>query len=96
MVRRHARTALVFGPAAAACAIADAQARKSPARAWTPPKTEWGDPDLRGTWIRQWTVSFPVHRTEQPMYEYACHDGNAPSMEGLLRSARVGERDRSR
>jgi hypothetical protein len=27
------------------------------------------------------------------MYEYACHEGNAPSMEGLLRAARVAERE---
>jgi hypothetical protein len=47
-------------------------------------------------WTHSWTASFPMHHTDQPMYEYACHEGNAPSMEGLLRAARVGERDRER
>jgi hypothetical protein len=173
MRRRFVRTALVLGLAAAACAIAGAQVPKSSGRAYTPAKTEWGDPDnemihdarivgmdgqphgdvqrwmgdsrghwdsqtlvvdttrfngkapVRGSggnlhlierftridpdtlkyeftiddptvWTRQWTVSFPMHHTDQPMYEYACHEGNAPSMEGLLRAARVAERDRSR
>ena len=33
-------------------------------------------------WTRPWTVSFPLHHSDEPMYEYACHEGNAPSMEG--------------
>jgi hypothetical protein len=44
-------------------------------------------------WTRPWTAEFPLRATNQPMYEYACHEGNARSMEGLLRAARVGERD---
>jgi hypothetical protein len=47
-------------------------------------------------WTHSWTVSFLMRHTDQPMYEYACHEGNAPSMEGLLRAARVGERERAR
>jgi hypothetical protein len=43
-------------------------------------------------WLRPWTAAFPLHRTDGPMYEYACHEGNAMSMEGLLRAARVDER----
>jgi hypothetical protein len=44
-------------------------------------------------WTRPWTVAFPLRRTDGLMYEYACHEGNAPSMEGLLRAARVAERE---
>ena len=41
------------------------------------------------TWTRAWTASFPLKKTKQPMYEYACHEGNARSMEGILRAAAV-------
>jgi len=41
------------------------------------------------TWTRPWTVQFPLKRTTQPMYEYACHEGNARSVEGILRGAAV-------
>jgi hypothetical protein len=40
------------------------------------------DPD---TWTRPWTASFPMTRTNDLMYEYACHEGNFRSMEGLFR-----------
>ena len=39
-------------------------------------------------WTRAWTASFPLRRIDQPMYEYACHEGNARSVEGILRGAR--------
>jgi hypothetical protein len=41
------------------------------------------------TWTRTWTAAFPLKRTTQPMYEYACHEGNYRSMEGLLKGAAV-------
>ena len=41
------------------------------------------------TWTRPWTAAFPLKKTTQPMYEYACHEGNARSMEGILRAAAV-------
>jgi len=41
------------------------------------------------TWTRAWTAAFPLKKTKQPMYEYACHEGNARSMEGILRAAAV-------
>src|SRR5262245_42495806 len=31
------------------------------------------DPD---TWTRPWTVAYPMLRTTEKMYEYACHEGN--------------------
>ena len=27
-------------------------------------------------WIRPWTFSVPMQRSDQPLYEYACHEGN--------------------
>src|SRR5262249_28106712 len=41
------------------------------------------------TWTTSWTVAFPLKRSPQPMYEYACHEGNARSVEGILRGAAV-------
>jgi len=40
-------------------------------------------------WTAPWTARFPLHRVNERMYEYACHEGNFRSMEGLLHSARV-------
>ena len=44
------------------------------------------------TWTRAWTGQFPLKRTDQPLYEYACHEGNFRSMEGLLKGAAVQRR----
>jgi hypothetical protein len=44
-------------------------------------------------WTTPWTVRFPMHRTDQRIYEYACHEGNFRSVEGILRGARAQERD---
>jgi hypothetical protein len=41
------------------------------------------------TWTQPWTAEFPLKKTDQPMYEYACHEGNARSIEGILRAAAV-------
>jgi hypothetical protein len=41
------------------------------------------------TWTREWTADFPLKKTDQAMYEYACHEGNARSVEGILRGAAV-------
>ena len=35
------------------------------------------------TWEAPWTVMFPMRRTADPIYEYACHEGNY-SMAGIL------------
>jgi hypothetical protein len=40
-------------------------------------------------WIRPWTAVVTLTRIDGPMYEYACHEGNARSVEGILRGARV-------
>ena len=34
-------------------------------------------------WTRRtWTAAVPLTRTDEPMYEYACHEGNTRSVEG--------------
>jgi hypothetical protein len=42
-----------------------------------------------GTWTRAWTVMFPMRRTAEPIYEYACHEGNYIAMSGILKAARM-------
>ena len=42
------------------------------------------------TWSTPWAVSIPMRRTDVPMYEYACHEGNY-SMPGILAGARADE-----
>ena len=42
------------------------------------------------TWSAAWTVSIPMRRTDVPMYEYACHEGNY-SMPGILAGQRADE-----
>jgi hypothetical protein len=41
---------------------------------------------------RPWTGRLPLVGFEGPLYEYACHEGNV-AMEGMLRGARLEERD---
>ena len=40
------------------------------------------------TWTSPWTASIPLQRTDVPMYEYACHEGNH-SMYGILAGQRA-------
>ena len=42
------------------------------------------------TWVSPWTASIPMRMAEQPMFEYACHEGNY-SMEGILAGHRAEE-----
>ena len=42
------------------------------------------------TWTRPWTASLPMRRSEEPLYEYACHEGNY-SMPGILGGHRMDE-----
>lgn len=42
-------------------------------------------------WTKPWTVSQTMWRTEQPVYEYACHEGNH-GMRGILAGARELEK----
>ena len=47
--------------------------------------------DDPSTWTRSWTVAFPMAKTEGPMYEYACHEGNY-GLVNILSAARANER----
>ena len=42
------------------------------------------------TWVRPWTVQFPMNRMNEPLYEYACHEGNY-SLRNILKGARAAE-----
>ena len=42
------------------------------------------------TWVSPWTASIPMRRTDVPMFEYACHEGNY-SMPGILGGHRAEE-----
>lgn len=41
-------------------------------------------------WTRPWTVQIPMTRNTQPMYEYACHEGNY-ALANILKGARADE-----
>jgi hypothetical protein len=45
-----------------------------------------------GTWVKPWTVQIPMTRTDSPIYEYACHEGNYAMM-NMLSGARAKEKD---
>jgi len=40
-------------------------------------------------WTSTWTAHFPMHRINDRIYEYACHEGNFRSMQGMLLGARA-------
>jgi hypothetical protein len=42
------------------------------------------------TWVKPWTVQFPMTRINEPIYEYACHEGNY-SLRNILAAARKSE-----
>ncbi len=41
------------------------------------------------TWARPWTADVTLKRQEASIYEFACHEGNAGIMLGILRTARA-------
>ena len=43
------------------------------------------------TWTSSWTASIPMRRSDVPMYEYACHEGNY-SMDGILAGQRAQDK----
>jgi hypothetical protein len=43
------------------------------------------------TFVRPYTVAVPMTRLDEPIFEYACHEGNY-GMEGILRGARAQEK----
>ncbi|MBM63719.1 MAG: hypothetical protein CL484_12305 [Acidobacteria bacterium] len=44
------------------------------------------------TWSQPWTVMIPLKRTQDPLFEYACHEGNL-GMTGILAGYRAEERE---
>ena len=44
------------------------------------------------TFSGPFTVELPMARIEEPIFEYACHEGNY-ALEGILRGARAEEQD---
>ncbi len=44
--------------------------------------------DDPGTWVRPWTVQLPMMLSDEPIYEYACHEGNYGMM-NMLSGARA-------
>ncbi len=45
------------------------------------------------TWASSWTAEVPLQRRDQPIYEFACHEGNYSIM-GMLRTARLEDANR--
>jgi hypothetical protein len=46
------------------------------------------------TWTRPWTAAVPLKQTSDRIYEFACHEGNAVIMRGMLAAARADEKVR--
>jgi len=46
------------------------------------------------TWVAPWSGEMEMRRTDGPIYEYACHEGNL-GLANILRAARVAERNRN-
>jgi len=42
------------------------------------------------TWTKPWSAEIPMVRTEDPIYEYACHEGNY-GLPNILRAQRVAD-----
>ena len=47
--------------------------------------------DDPATWTKAWTASIPMTRTDELMFEYACHEANY-ALEGVLKGARYQEK----
>ena len=43
------------------------------------------------TWTRPWTAQIDMTKTDDRIYEFACHEGNSISMIGTLKGARMAE-----
>ena len=40
------------------------------------------------TWVKPWTAMFPLTQTQEPLYEFACQEGNFETVIALLEAAR--------
>jgi hypothetical protein len=48
--------------------------------------------DDPATWTRPWTGEYPWVLSDEPLHEYACHEGNY-SFEGIMKGARLLEKE---
>ena len=46
--------------------------------------------DDPGTWAKPWSLMIPLRRSKDPVFEYACHEGNKGLL-GILTGARADE-----
>ena len=79
---------------------APTRAASASSKAWSPPRTPDGRPDIQGmstnfdnTPTRPWKVAMPINRDPTyRMFEYACHEGNY-GLPNTLKGARAEERE---
>jgi len=45
------------------------------------------------TWTKPWTAVIHLKQRDEPIYEYACHEGNYDVMRGMLMGARMQEKN---
>ena len=57
--------AFIVGASPAAAQSTGVKAAKAADRAWTAPRTPWGDPDLQGTWTTDSAFGIPLQRPAQ-------------------------------
>ena len=41
------------------------------------------------TWVRPWSAMMPLRQRQEPLYEYACHEGNYHQISGIVRGAQA-------
>jgi hypothetical protein len=46
------------------------------------------------TWTRPWTARIDMSQSEGPIYEFACHEGNASSVTATLKGSRLAEQEK--
>ena len=47
------------------------------------------------TWTRPWTAMMPLRQRREPLFEYACHEGNHQQISGMVRGAQAEARQRA-
>ncbi len=50
--------------------------------------------DDANTWTRPWTARIDMTKSAQPIYEFACHEGNASSVTTTLKAERLAEQQK--
>jgi hypothetical protein len=49
--------------------------------------------DDPATWTKKWSASIPMTRSDEMIYEYACHERNY-GLEGVLKGARYEDQQK--